>query len=181
MHRSYQPLKPVTNRYLQQKWDQADYDNHRKKVTPALPVVDTKGPRTPSHMQLKLKKQQLQEERLSIIDKDNRLLSSRLVSISCSRGLVDHLNHYHSKSLRAERSRAELQLLQDQNLHIYRRLSSQQSEYRRQLWLQDWNRTNRLRDDISRYPPLSRDKERSQWKVKFAAGNRHQSISSRDT
>lgn len=32
MHRSYQPLKPVTNRYLQQRWDQNHYDTHRKKV-----------------------------------------------------------------------------------------------------------------------------------------------------
>lgn len=32
MHRSYQPLKPVTNRYLQQRWDQNHYENHRKKV-----------------------------------------------------------------------------------------------------------------------------------------------------
>lgn len=32
MHRSYQPLKPVTNRYLQQRWDQKRYDAHRKKV-----------------------------------------------------------------------------------------------------------------------------------------------------
>lgn len=32
MHRSYQPLKPVTNRYLQQRWDQNNYDNHRSKV-----------------------------------------------------------------------------------------------------------------------------------------------------
>lgn len=33
MHRSYQPLKPVTNRYLQQRWDQNRYENHRKKVS----------------------------------------------------------------------------------------------------------------------------------------------------
>lgn len=32
MHRSYQPLKPVTNRYLQQRWDQNNYENHRRKV-----------------------------------------------------------------------------------------------------------------------------------------------------
>ena len=32
MHRSYQPLKPVTNRYLQQRWDQSNYENHRRKV-----------------------------------------------------------------------------------------------------------------------------------------------------
>lgn len=33
MHRSYQPLKPATNRYLQHRWDQEDYDNHRRKVS----------------------------------------------------------------------------------------------------------------------------------------------------
>lgn len=32
MHRSYQPLKPVTNRYLQQRWDQNNYQNHCRKV-----------------------------------------------------------------------------------------------------------------------------------------------------
>lgn len=32
MHRSYQPLKPATNRYLQRRWDQNNYENHRTKV-----------------------------------------------------------------------------------------------------------------------------------------------------
>ncbi|TKS72905.1 hypothetical protein D9C73_006982 [Collichthys lucidus] len=68
MHRSYQPLKPVTNRYLQQRWDQNNYDNHRRK---------------------------LQDERLSVIDRDNRLLASKLSNIVCSKGLVEHQNHYH--------------------------------------------------------------------------------------
>uniref|UniRef100_A0A8C6S3W2 Si:ch211-284k5.2 n=1 Tax=Neogobius melanostomus TaxID=47308 RepID=A0A8C6S3W2_9GOBI len=159
MHRSYQPLKPVTNRYLQQKWDQENFDNHRKKVTSVLPAVDTKGTKTPSHMQLKLKKMQLQDERLSVIDRDNRLLASRLASIVCSRGLVEHCNHYHIKSLNADRRRQELQSVGRQNMDIFRRLSSRQSEYRRQVWLEDWERTVRLREDISRYPPLFRDKQ----------------------
>lgn len=84
MHRSYQPLKPVANRYLQQRWDQEDYQNHRQKVRKggaegggpglrrcstglhlpvqvscSLPAVDTRGTRTPAHIQLKLKKLQV--------------------------------------------------------------------------------------------------------------------------
>lgn len=31
-HRAYQPLLPAGNKYLQQKWDNASYDLHRKKV-----------------------------------------------------------------------------------------------------------------------------------------------------
>lgn len=32
MHKSYQPLKPATNKYLQKKWDQTCYEDHRNKV-----------------------------------------------------------------------------------------------------------------------------------------------------
>ncbi|KAM3609534.1 uncharacterized protein V6R79_016466 [Siganus canaliculatus] len=95
MHRSYEPLKPVTNRYLQQRWDQKNQQDHRRKVNSALPVVDNRGLTTPAHIQLKLKKLQLQDERLAAIDRDNRLLASKLAHIVCSRGLVDHHNHYH--------------------------------------------------------------------------------------
>uniref|UniRef100_A0A3B4X5B2 Si:ch211-284k5.2 n=1 Tax=Seriola lalandi dorsalis TaxID=1841481 RepID=A0A3B4X5B2_SERLL len=159
MHRSYQPLKPVTNRYLQQRWDQSSFQDHRRKVSSTLPVVDTKGMRTPSHVQLKLKKLQLQDERLSIIDRDNRLLASRLANIVGSRGLVDHRNQYHLRSLNADKRREELLLVSRQNQAIYQRITSRQSEYRRQLWLDDWERAERRRENISQYPRGLADKQ----------------------
>ncbi|XP_071344164.1 uncharacterized protein CFAP97D2 [Trachinotus anak] len=159
MHRSYQPLTPVTNRYLQQRWDQNNYENHRRKVSSALPVVDTKGLRTPAHIQLKLKKLQLQDERLSIIDRDNRLLASKLADIVCSKGLVDHRHQYHLRSLNADKRREELHLVSRQNQAIYQRITSRQSEYRRQLWLDDWERAERRRDNISQYPRGLADKQ----------------------
>ncbi|XP_029379745.1 uncharacterized protein CFAP97D2 [Echeneis naucrates] len=168
MHRSYQPLKPVTNRYLQQRWDQNNYENHRRKVSSALPVVDTKGMRSPAHVQLKLKKLQLQDERLSTIHRDNRLLASKLADIVCSKGLVDHQNQYHLRSLNADRRREELLLVSRQNQAIYQRITARQSEYRRQLWLGDWERAERWRDNISQYPRGLADKRRSHRKVKFA-------------
>ncbi|XP_029991469.1 uncharacterized protein si:ch211-284k5.2 [Sphaeramia orbicularis] len=168
MHRSYQPLKPVTNRYLQQRWDQNNFDNHRRKVTSALPVVDNKGTRTPTHVQLKLKKLQLQDERLSVIDRDNRLLASKLANIVCSKGLVDHKNHYSRCVLNSDKRKEELLLVGRQNQAIYQRIMSRQSEYRHQLWLDDWERAARRRDDISRYPPRVNSNQRSHRKVKFA-------------
>ncbi|XP_049929816.1 uncharacterized protein CFAP97D2 [Epinephelus moara] len=184
MHRSYQPLKPVTNRYLQQRWDQNNYDNHRRKVYSALPVVDNKGMRTPAHVHLKLKKLQLQDERLSIIDRDNRLLASKLANIVCSKGLVDHHNQYHLRSLNAEKRREELLQVSRQNQAIYQRITSRQSEHRRQLWLDDWERAERRRNDISRYPQGLGEKQRSHRKVKFAAvegSERMTSCSNTDT
>uniref|UniRef100_A0A3Q3JTK8 Uncharacterized protein n=1 Tax=Monopterus albus TaxID=43700 RepID=A0A3Q3JTK8_MONAL len=118
----------------------------------ALPVVDTKGMRTPAHIQLKLKKLQLQDEQLSTINRNNRLLASKLADIVCSKGLVDHWNQYYLKSLNADKRREELLLVSRQNQGIYQRITSRQSEYRRQLWLEDWQRAERWRDNISRYP-----------------------------
>ncbi|XP_068595034.1 uncharacterized protein CFAP97D2 [Brachionichthys hirsutus] len=170
MHRSYQPLKPVTNRYLRQRWDQNQYNDHRRKVMSALPVVDNRGMKTPPHIQLKLKKLQQQGERLATIDRDNRLLASKLADIMTSKGLVDHRNQYNLKSLNADKRREEVLLFSRQNQAIYQRIVSRRSEYHRQLWLEDWERAECRRDSISRYPRRLADKQRSTRKVKFAIG-----------
>ncbi|XP_053741932.1 uncharacterized protein si:ch211-284k5.2 [Synchiropus splendidus] len=181
MHRSYQPLKPVTNRYLQHRWDHEDYQHHRSKVCTALPVVNTKGPKTPTHIQLNLKKHQLHNERLSIIDRDNRLLASKLADIVGSKGLVDHQNQYHLSSLNAEKRRTELQMVSRQNQAIYQRLTSRQSEYRRQLWMDDWQKAQQRRAYITRYPQGLADKQKVHRKVKFASERKTESEVSSDS
>lgn len=83
----------------------------------SLPTVDDRGPETPAHLQLKLKKlqvstscppppqgggggrsrfpiSQLQDERLEAVARGNRLLASGLARIVQSKGLVDHHNQY---------------------------------------------------------------------------------------
>lgn len=42
---------------------------------------------------------QLQDERLSTIDRDNCLLASKLAHIVHSKGLLDHQNQYHLRRL----------------------------------------------------------------------------------
>ncbi|KAL6474480.1 hypothetical protein MHYP_G00180410 [Metynnis hypsauchen] len=178
MHKAYQPLKPATNKYLQKKWDQTHYEAHRKKVKEAKPIVDTKGIRTPTHVQLKLKKTQVQEERQAIIDRDNQLLVSRLAGIERSKGLVDHRNEYPGRSLNAERRREELAQVTRENLAIYQRITARESEYRREVWEEDWEKTERRRDDIARYPRGVADKQRSKKSVKFSRGTSGHSQSS---
>ncbi|XP_048113093.1 uncharacterized protein CFAP97D2 [Alosa alosa] len=156
MHKAYQPLKPSTNKYLQKKWDQTYYEEHRSKVTllskNAKSVVDTKGIETPLHVQLKLKKLQLQEEKLAIIERDNRLLSSRLADIMRSRGLVDHRNYYSEHSLNAERRQKEFLQVSCENQAILQRIRACESDYCQQRWQEDWKNVEHQRDDIARYP-----------------------------
>ncbi|XP_036391448.1 uncharacterized protein si:ch211-284k5.2 [Megalops cyprinoides] len=167
MHRNYQPLKPSTNKYLQKRWDQTRYENHLSKVKSAKPIVDTKGISTPAHVQLKLKKLQLEEERLAIIERDNHLLSSKLAEIMRSKGLVDHRNDYPERSLHGEKRREELLLVTRQNQAILQRITARQSEYRRQVWEEDWDKVERMRDDIARYPRGVTHQQRTKRKVKF--------------
>ncbi|XP_051740184.1 uncharacterized protein si:ch211-284k5.2 [Ctenopharyngodon idella] len=170
MHKSYQPLKPATNRFLQQRWDQTRYEDHRCKVREAKPVVDTKGIQTPVHIQHKLKKVQLQEERMSIIERDNHLLASRLAAITRSKGLVDHRNHYPQYSLNAQKRKEKLLQVTHENQEIYQRIMTQKSDYRRELWEEDWEKVKRRRDDIARYPRGVTNKQKPTKVVKFSGG-----------
>lgn len=62
-------------------------------------------------------------------------------------------------SLNADKRRAELVLVRRQNQAIYQRLLSRQSEYRRQTWLDDWQKAERRRESISQYPRGLGDKQ----------------------
>ncbi|XP_060759002.1 sperm axonemal maintenance protein CFAP97D1 [Neoarius graeffei] len=178
MHKAYQPFKPAANKYLQKKWDQEHYNEHRKKVREAKPTVDTKGIRTPTHIQAKLKAAQVQEERQAIIDRDNQLLASKLADIQHSKGCIDHRNFYPECSLNSERRRAELLQVTHENQMIYKRITAQESKYRRELWEEDWARTEQRRDSITRYPRGVVDKQKVKKSVSFLRGAPEWTLSS---
>ncbi|XP_067293306.1 sperm axonemal maintenance protein CFAP97D1 isoform X2 [Pseudorasbora parva] len=143
MHRSYQPLTPATNRFLQRRWDLTRYEDHRGK---------------------------LQEERMSIIERDNHRLASRLAAISRSQGLVDHRNHYSQYSLNAQTRKEKLLQVTHENQEIYQRIITQKSDYRRDLWEDDWEKAKRWRDDIARYPRGEASKQKPLKGVQFSGG-----------
>ncbi|XP_078056329.1 uncharacterized protein CFAP97D2-like [Mustelus asterias] len=152
MHRAYQPVVATSNKYLQQKWDKNDYQRHRAKVQKATAVVDTRGPPIPAHLQVKLKKLQLQEERLALITRDNQILSSKLADITRSNGRVENWNDYTSKSLNAEKRHRELVQIAQANQGILHRIVHCESEYSRSRLRQDWEKVERVQRDIACYP-----------------------------
>ncbi|XP_064124684.1 uncharacterized protein CFAP97D2 [Loxodonta africana] len=96
MQRVSQLTVPCGSKYLRHKWEQ-DYQDHRKKVQNAKPLVDNQAPLTFSHLYLKLKKLKLEEERLSVIDRDNRLLLEKMSYIMRTKGLTDNRNDYQHR------------------------------------------------------------------------------------
>ncbi|CAL8260175.1 unnamed protein product [Merluccius merluccius] len=142
--RCYAALQPTTNLYLQRHWDHTRYQGHRHR---------------------------LQDEQLADIKRHNKQLSSKLSGILQSRGQVDNWNIYHHRSLNADKRRAELAHISCQNQAIFQRITVRQSEYRRQLWLDDWERAERRQKDIGRYNRCPAHKPRPERRVQFAVGD----------
>ena len=67
------------------------------QVYSAKSMVDTKPPQTYVHMHLKLKKLQLEEEKMSTIERDNRILLEKMSHIMRTQGRVDNRNDYDYK------------------------------------------------------------------------------------
>lgn len=76
-------------------------------------------------------------------------------------------------SLNSEKRRAELLQVTHENLTIYNRITAQESEYRRELWEEDWAKTEQRRDGITRYPRGVADKQVNSIKetLRFTAIN----------
>lgn len=66
-------------------------------------------------------------------------------------------------SLNAGKRREELLLVGAQNNAIYQRITGRQSEYRRQLWLDEWERAEHRRRNVSRYPRWPADQKVGGW------------------
>ncbi|XP_050778787.1 uncharacterized protein CFAP97D2 [Gopherus flavomarginatus] len=152
MHKAYQSILPCGNKYLQQKWDKANYEEHKKRIQTAKPVVDTTTPLTYGHLHLKLKKLKLEKERLSVIERDNHLLLEKMSCIMRTKGRIDNKNYYQAKSLNREKREKELLRVSQENQAILNRITKCEPQYQVQRWHEDWQRVEKYMDSIARYP-----------------------------
>lgn len=152
MHRNYNSILPTHNRLLQKKWDETYYNEHRRKVYTAQPMVDTRAPPTYMHLHLKLKKLQLEEERLATIERDNRILLEKMSYVMRTRGRVDNRNNYEYKSLNREKRQRELLRLTRENQSILGRITQRKPEYSAESWAKQWEEDQKFMDNISHFP-----------------------------
>ncbi|XP_026232805.1 uncharacterized protein CFAP97D1 [Anabas testudineus] len=164
-HRAYQPLLPASNKYLQQKWDKASYDLHRTKVKSAKPTINTTPPETYSHLSLKLKKQKLEEEWTMKIERENKMLMEKISHIMRTTGGVDNRNNYEQKSLSKEKQQLELLRITKENQMILLRLSQCRPHYNVRSWHEDWLKTLKVMDSITRYPQRRANEQKGQETV----------------
>ncbi|XP_060083461.1 sperm axonemal maintenance protein CFAP97D1-like [Ylistrum balloti] len=174
MHRAYQPLTPANNIFLKRLWDENYFKTHRRKVVAAKPRIDNKPPKTYMHLHIKLKKLQIEGERLASVERDNRILLERMAHIMRSGGRVHSQNKdYMRKSLNKTKRQRELLRITHENLAILKRLTSKEPHYNHNRWNHEWKMNQQYMMNISKFPHIWRDKhELEMRKMQQAAANR---------
>ncbi|XP_057302011.1 sperm axonemal maintenance protein CFAP97D1-like isoform X1 [Hydractinia symbiolongicarpus] len=152
MHRAYQPITPANNKLLKKRWDMTRYDMHRKKVQSANAVLDNHPPKTYLHLHLKLKKMQIEEERLATVERDNRILLEKMSYIMRTKGRVDNRNDYEHKSLNKTKRQRELLRVTHENQAILKRITSKEPHLNHLNWEEDWATNQQYMDNIAKYP-----------------------------
>ncbi|XP_072541315.1 sperm axonemal maintenance protein CFAP97D1 [Salminus brasiliensis] len=160
-HQAYQPLLPCVNKYLQHKWDKSCYEMHRKRVQTAKATINTAPPKIYGHLLVKGKKQQLEEERLSTIQRENHMLLDKISHIMRTTGRLDCRNDYVKKSLCTDKRQQELLQTVKENQMIFQRLSQCTPYYSVELWREQWLETLNLMENIGRFPHLGSSKPSS--------------------
>ncbi|KAJ1548016.1 hypothetical protein HK096_007097 [Nowakowskiella sp. JEL0078] len=156
-HRHYKTFHPVCNKLLAKKWDKADRKLHLEKLAKAKPTVDNTPPRVHMHLQLKLKKLQVEEDRISQIERENYNLLEKMNHIMKMESYhkdytwqEDELQYGHS--LNYVSRKREQSKIGSENQAIFQRLENKVPEYDHYQWLLERRQNVTYLQNISTYP-----------------------------
>lgn len=150
--------QPVASRVCDDKFRDRSYRIHRQKLQKIKPSIDNKAPPMYPHLYQKLKKAQMEEERCSEIERDNRTLVRRMTEIMQRSG-IDTKNSVQYRSLNKDMRRRELVRITQENQALLKRIQSRQPTYNHLLWEQDREKSEALCERICRYPYRPGDAE----------------------
>uniref|UniRef100_A0AAZ3QC05 Uncharacterized protein n=1 Tax=Oncorhynchus tshawytscha TaxID=74940 RepID=A0AAZ3QC05_ONCTS len=130
-------------------------------------MVDNKAPSTYLHCHLKMKKIQMEQERLMELERDNRLLVSRIARTMGTKGGLDNWNKYQPKprdnvisctfphcvsSVSADLRNRELVKISLENQAILKKINMTKSVYDHRTWLDDFKVTRGYVNRLLKYP-----------------------------
>ncbi len=129
-----------------------NYNQHRQKLAGMKASVDNTPPKMYPHLYQKLKKAQIEEERCSEIERDNRTLVKRMTGIMQRGSLDNAAPPAVMPSLNKFQRRQELTRITTENHALLKRIQERQPTYNHLKWDQDREKSEQLCDRICRYP-----------------------------
>ena len=145
-------VQPVASQICADRVNTRNYNAHRQKLAGMRPGIDNTAPKMYPHLYQKLKKAQVEEERCSEIERDNRTLVKRMTGIM-QRGSIDNAAPQGAtSSLNKFQRRQELERITKENHALLKRIQERQPTYNHLQWDQDREKSEQLCDRICRYP-----------------------------
>jgi hypothetical protein len=121
-----QPQFNTTSIELSAAMIKKENERMARMIRQARPVVDTSPPKAQPHLDLKLKKILVEEERIANIDRDNRLLLDKINRTNATAGGIDTSAPRHTLPVKQRRLR-EIARIMHQNQAIMKRLGAIES------------------------------------------------------
>lgn len=125
MHRSI----PAPNKLLQKKWRDLDLEMHHRRIADMRSIVKTTAPLKTHLGTSKSKKERIEEDRRTEIERDNHILVEKMSSIMRSRSSARVLVTTPAKSLNKDLRKKELVQVTIENLSLLNRIQGQKSCY----------------------------------------------------
>ncbi|KAJ3017949.1 UNVERIFIED_CONTAM: hypothetical protein HDU68_011413 [Siphonaria sp. JEL0065] len=159
-HRHFLPLHPTCNKLIAKRWEDYVRDIHHERLKQAKPTIDDSKPRVFRHLDMRLKKQQMEEERVHEIEKHNNILFHRIMhqkighteisDISKIKEYIENRNHI-AESHQHFRNRNNEQIFKE-NLTILQRIEEKAPNYNRLDWHSARFRNLGYLCNIAQYP-----------------------------
>lgn len=145
---------PMANRIIEQKTSERNKRLHEKKIQEMKCSVDREAPASFNHLRVNKKKQQLQEEKITEIERDNRLLLEKLTHIMKDPKQLTQ-KEFRVRSLNRDHRKRELVKITIENQGILRRIQDKKSSYNRQEWMESRKKAENYLKNISQYPIMN--------------------------
>ncbi|XP_031422990.1 sperm axonemal maintenance protein CFAP97D1-like [Clupea harengus] len=141
---------------MRKMWDGHHFKYHMDRMGKVKPMVDNKAPRTFIHCHMKMKKIQMEQERLMEVERDNRLLVSRIARTMAKGGLDNWNESYevYSKncSVSEDVRNRELVKISLENQAILNKINMTIPVYNHKQWLNDFKVTREYTKRLRKYP-----------------------------
>ncbi|XP_074650235.1 annexin A6-like isoform X2 [Tubulanus polymorphus] len=85
------------NKYLARKWHEHQLKKHTHRIRHVKGSLDMSPPKRYPHLEMRLKKIQMEEDRQALVEKHNKLLLHKLTDIMRKPARIDHWNDYQQK------------------------------------------------------------------------------------
>lgn len=144
---------PKSNKITYKRYVDKCQQLHRDRLKKIKSTLDNKPPKKHKHLRRNLKREQMMEERFATIERENRILLSKMSEIM-QKNTLDNKNKSikYSHSLNKASRQRELRRITNENQAILQRIQRREPVYNHYQWEEERLANERYLKNIMEYP-----------------------------